>query len=465
MEKKSNKLLRLSSWKEVAIKMEEKEIKIVLPEKVACIIHKLETAGYQAYAVGGCVRDTILGRIPDDWDITTSATPEQVKSVFLRTVDTGIEHGTVTVLMQGEGFEVTTYRIDGEYEDSRHPKEVTFTPSLVEDLKRRDFTINAMAYNENGLVDLFGGREDLEKKIIRCVGNPQERFSEDALRMMRGIRFSAQLGYEIEQETEEAIRELAPTLEKISVERIQVELVKLVTSPHPDYLRKAYELGITKIIFKEFDVMMEMEQNNIDHYNTVGEHTLQGMCHVEADKILRLSMLFHDVGKIKTKALDLLGNDHFYNHARRGEEITKEVLKNLRFDNETIRKVVALVKYHNILILLDQANVRKAIKKVGEDIMPYLLQIKKADVLAKSNFQRQRKLDYVAALEQLYGKILENNDPVSLKQLAVSGRDLIDLGMPPGKGIGEELERLLEIVLEDPEKNDKELLLSLVILP
>ena len=238
-----------------------KIVRIALPEKVKYIIGTMAEAGYEAYAVGGCVRDCILGRTPDDWDITTSASPYQVKALFPHTIDTGIRHGTVTVMVGREGFEVTTYRIDGVYEDGRHPREVAFTASLGEDLKRRDFTINAMAYNgQAGLVDLFGGMEDMERKVIRCVGNPAERFGEDALRMMRAVRFSAQLGYRIEEETAAAIKKLSPNLVLVSAERIQAELVKLATSPHPGNLRLAYETGITKVILPEFDACMETGQ-------------------------------------------------------------------------------------------------------------------------------------------------------------------------------------------------------------
>ena len=257
-------------------------LKILLPEKVNPIIKTIQAAGFEAYAVGGCVRDSILGRIPDDWDITTSAKPEDIKKLFKRTIDTGIEHGTVTVMLDKEGFEVTTYRIDGEYEDSRHPKEVTFTSNLREDLRRRDFTINAMAYNDEvGLVDIFGGILDIEQKIIRCVGNAKERFTEDALRMMRAVRFSAQLGYDIAPETKEAIKELAPTLKKISAERIQVELIKLVVSNNPDFLRIAYETGITAQVLWEFDLCMKTEQKNPHHMYSVGEHTLWAMKHIK----------------------------------------------------------------------------------------------------------------------------------------------------------------------------------------
>ena len=273
-------------------------IQIQIPEKAKYIIETIQNAGFEAYVVGGCVRDSILGRCPEDWDITTSARPEQVKALFRRTIDTGIQHGTVTVMLDKEGFEVTTYRVDGKYEDSRHPKEVTFTPNLEEDLKRRDFTINAMAYNETeGLIDIFGGLQDIEAKLIRCVGNPEERFGEDALRIMRAIRFSAQLGYEIHEDTEAAIRKLAPTLQKISAERIQVELTKLLISPHPDTLRDAYDMGVTKVILPEFDAMMETPQKHKHHKYNVGEHTLHALIEIAPEKNLRYAMLLHDIGK------------------------------------------------------------------------------------------------------------------------------------------------------------------------
>ena len=224
----------------------KQDIRIRVPEKGQYIIETIKAAGFDAYVVGGCVRDSILGRQPGDCDITTSARPEQVKALFARTIDTGLQHGTVTVMLDKDGFEVTTYRLDGEYEDSRHPKSVSFTPDLREDLKRRDLTINAMAYNEqSGLVDLFGGLEDLNAGVIRCVGDPRERFGEDALRILRAIRFSAQLGYTIEPETLSAVRQLAPALTRISAERIQAELVKLLMSPHPDFLRTAYDKSVS----------------------------------------------------------------------------------------------------------------------------------------------------------------------------------------------------------------------------
>lgn len=434
---------------------------IKLPEKVKFIIDTIQAAGFEAYAVGGCVRDSLLGRTPSDWDITTSAKPEQVKTLFSRTIDTGIQHGTVTVMLQKEGFEVTTYRIDGKYEDSRHPKEVTFTANLTEDLKRRDFTINAMAYNETeGLIDVFDGRGDMERKQIRCVGEARERFKEDALRMMRAVRFSAQLGYEIEEQTKEAIHELAPDLKKISAERVQVELIKLVVSPHPDYLKTAYETGITSVILPEFDKMMQTEQNNPHHCYTVGEHTLHAMQNIEADKVLRLAMLFHDVGKPDSLTTDERGIDHFYGHPELGMEMTRDILRRLKFDNDTIDKVTKLVRFHDYSIQPTPKGMRRAIYKIGEDIMPYLFFVKQADMLAQSNFQREEKKEYLCTLKKLYEEVLQEGACVSLKTLAVTGKDLTEKGMKPGKEMGELLHLLLQLVIDEPEKNTKEFLLA-----
>ena len=438
-------------------------MKIVLPEKAKYIIDTIMAAGFEAYVVGGCVRDSILGREPGDWDITTSARPEQVKELFRRTIDTGIQHGTVTVMLDKEGFEVTTYRIDGKYEDSRHPKEVTFTPNLVEDLKRRDFTINAMAYNEtSGLIDIFGGMQDIEDKVIRCVGEAKERFTEDALRMMRAIRFSAQLGYDIEEDTKQAIQELAPTLRNISAERIQVELVKLLTSNHPDYLRIAYETGVTKIIFPEFDAMMETPQQHLHHMYHVGEHTLQALKETPTDKHLRLAALFHDIGKPVTLTLDEDGTTHFHGHATKGSEMTKSILKRLRFDNDTIYTVTKLVLYHDYgnSVDPDLRIVRRAVNKIGEDIFPLLYPIKRVDILAQSMYQREEKLQRLEQWQALYQEMLEKKQCVSLKTLALTGSDLIAEGMTPGKEIGETLQRLLALVIEHPEYNTREILLQ-----
>lgn len=436
---------------------------IQLPEKVKYIINTIIQAGYEAYAVGGCIRDSVLGRVPDDWDITTSATPYQVKALFKRTIDTGIQHGTVTVMLDKEGFEVTTYRIDGEYEDARHPKEVIFTGNLTEDLKRRDFTINAMAYNEEaGLVDVFEGMKDIERKVIRCVGNPRERFTEDALRMMRAVRFSAQLGYSIEEETLAAIRELSPNLIHISAERIQAELVKLVVSPHPENLRIAFEAGITGIILPEFDLCMKTEQNNPHHCYNVGEHTLKSMENIRQDKVLRLAMLFHDIGKPAAITTDDEGIHHFHGHPGISEKMAYDILRRLKFDNHTIYMVTKLVRFHDYNVEPEEKYVRRAIMKIGEDIFPLLFEVKRADMQAQSDYLREEKEEKLKAVYQVYEKVLAEKQCVSLKTLAVTGKDLIEeAGMQPGRQIGEVLNKLLDAVVEEPQKNNREILLKL----
>lgn len=433
-----------------------------LPEDVKFIIDTLYAHGHEAYAVGGCVRDMILGREPEDWDITTSAMPEETKALFVRTFDTGIEHGTITVLLHGVGYEVTTYRIDGKYEDNRHPSEVAFTRNLREDLLRRDFTINAMAYNEEeGLVDIFGGMEDIGKKVIRCVGNAEARFGEDALRILRAIRFSAQLGFEIEEETCKGIEKLAITLEKISVERIQVELVKLLVSPHPEDIDQAYRLGVTSIVLPEWNAMMETTQENKHHIYTVGVHTLKALSFTKADKMVRIATLLHDVGKPMTKTMEE-GTAHFHGHDVAGETLSKAILRRLKFDNETIKTVSKLVRYHDYRMEATSRNVRRAMTKISAELFPLYLEIKYADIMAQSMYQREEKLQNLEDIRKIYEEILRKNECTTLKQLAVSGNDLLLCGVEQGKQVGEVLKELLEIVIEDPACNTKEYLTTYV---
>ena len=431
---------------------------IKLPDDVQFIIHTLQSHGFEAYAVGGCVRDSILGREPGDWDITTSAMPEETKALFDKTFDTGIEHGTITVLLNHEGYEVTTYRIDGKYEDSRHPKEVR---NLKEALLRRDFTINAMAYNDkDGIVDIFGGMQDLEKHMIRCVGNAEARFSEDALRILRAIRFSAQLGFEIEKETRQAIRKLAPNLSYISAERIQTELVKLLVSDHPEKILDAYELGITKVILPEFDAMMETTQETLHHCYNVGEHTIHALMNIPADKVLRLTMLFHDTGKPARKTVDPDGTAHFKGHAYVSEELTKSIMHRLKFDNDTLRKVSKLVLYHDDRMPATMKHVRRAMNRISAELFPYYMKVRMADTLAQSDYQRDKKLENLAGIEKCYQEILEKKQCVSLKELKVNGQDLIAAGIEKGPKIGQTLQTLLQEVIEEPEKNTREYLLA-----
>lgn len=434
---------------------------IHLPDRVRYIIAKLEAAGYEAYAVGGCVRDSLLGRKPNDWDVTTSAKPQQIKAVFRHTIDTGIQHGTVTVMLDREGFEVTTYRIDGEYEDSRHPKEVIFTANLIEDLKRRDFTINAFAYNDqSGIVDAFDGMEDLERGVIRCVGEAAERFGEDALRMLRAVRFSAQLGFSIAQETRAAIRELAPSLSHISAERIQAELVKLLVSDHPDHMRDAYGLGITAVILPELDAAFATQQHNPHHQYTVGEHLMQSLLHTRSDKSLRIAALLHDIGKPSTRTTDEDGIDHFHGHVEVGEQMAVDILKRLKFDNDTIDKVQKYVRYHDYKLDANARSTRRAINRIGETYFPQVMEIRRADTLAQSLYEREEKLAQIDEIMRLYTQIMEARQCISLKTLKITGNDLIALGVPKGKRIGEILNRLLDDVLQEPENNVHEYLIE-----
>lgn len=436
-------------------------MQLILPEEVRKIIGVLKERGYEAYAVGGCVRDSLLGREPDDWDITTSAKPQEIKALFRRTVDTGLQHGTVTVLMGHNGYEVTTYRLDGEYEDGRHPKEVAFTDNLVEDLKRRDFTINAMAYSEfGGLVDVFDGAGDLRRGIIRCVGDARERFAEDALRILRAVRFCAQLGFSMEAQTMEAIRELSANLRLVSAERIQVELVKLLVSPNPGYLRQAWELGVTGVILPELDLAMKTPQNNPHHIWSVGEHTLKALEEVRADKVLRLAILLHDLGKPLVRTTDEDGIDHFYGHPQEGAELARDILKRLKFDNDTLCKVVSLVRYHGTRPQPSEKNVRKHVNQVGEALYPLLFEVQRADAMAKNPETRQKRLRQLEQIQEIYQGILERKECLSLKDLAVKGGDLIQDGMEPGKEIGRVLNLLLEHVLEEPAHNTKEYLME-----
>lgn len=434
---------------------------IQLPQKVKYIIDTLINSGYEAYAVGGCVRDCVLGRVPQDWDITTSAKPKEVKTLFPKTIDTGIQHGTVTAIIGREGFEITTYRIDGEYEDMRHPKEVVFTGSLIEDLKRRDFTINAMAYNErDGLVDAFCGMEDIRSRVIRCVGSPKDRFTEDALRMMRAVRFGAQLGFSIEEQTKQAMVPLSDRLSKVSQERIQVELVKLLVSDHPEKFAELYGTGLSRVFLPEFDAMMKTDQNNRHHCYNVGEHTLKAVQSIRADKVLRIVMLLHDVAKPLCKTVDEKGIYHFYGHPQKGAKMAEQILRRLKFDNETIIKSSMLIYWHDDTPPLKPEIVRRIISKIGTENMQALFEVKRADVLAKSSFKREDKLSYIDCFEQLYEDILQKKECLSLKELAVSGKDLIELGMKPGVEIGKTLQELLDHVLVYPMDNERSILLQ-----
>lgn len=433
-------------------------MRLLLPEKVQYIIEKLNQGGFEAYAVGGCVRDSILGRTPDDWDITTSARPQQVKALFDRTVDTGLQHGTVTVLLNRDSYEVTTYRIDGEYLDGRHPERVAFTSRLEEDLRRRDFTINAMAYSQTcGLVDCFQGLEDIRLRRVRCVGKPQERFSEDALRILRAVRFSAQLGFSIEEKTREAVKQLAPALKKISAERIRAELNKILLSERPEKLREAWELGITAVVLPELDLAMSGVEDSGGAVCTDGERALRAAALAEPRTELRWALLLQGLGKAKygtgvsgTKGL-----------ARQSEELAAAVLRRLKFDNETIRRVRLLVRWQDEALAAEAAAVRRAVSAMGREMFSLYLKARRAALLAGETESCRERLEELERVGKLFQESCERGECVALKELAVGGRELMELGAKPGPGLGELLAWLLELVLERPERNNRDYLLGM----
>lgn len=397
--------------------------RIEMPVQVEEILGKLREHGYEAFAVGGCVRDAILGRIPGDWDITTSAHPEEVKQVFGHTIDTGLQHGTVTVMRDHIGYEITTYRIDGEYEDGRHPKEVVFTAELREDLRRRDFTINAMAYShETGIVDIFGGTEDLAARRIRCVGDAGERFTEDALRILRAVRFSAQLGFSIEEMTWQALCGLAPSLVHVSKERVQVELTKTLLSDRPEYIWKTEAAGLAPYISKTFpEVFAAWKERK--RISGAAEH-------LPGEKALRWA----------------------YFLAPAGEESCVRVLRELKMDNDTIDKAKILSRFAFTQIEPEEVSVRRAMSAMEDTVFDWLLLLQ--EVLMPE------RMDAVEMVRSLAKQIRERSDCIRLKTLAVTGKDLIQAGIQPGPALGKTLHLLFEKVLENPAWNEKERLLA-----
>lgn len=432
-----------------------------LPKNVLFIINELEKNGFSAYAVGGCVRDSLLGIIPEDWDITTSAAPEKVKEIFKKTFDTGLKHGTVSVLLDGEIFEVTTFRKDGAYKDNRHPESITFSSSIEEDLARRDFTVNALAYNEkNGLVDCFDGISDLKNKIIRCVGDPDTRFLEDALRILRAVRFSAQKGFRIEEKTRASIKKNAALVQNLSVERILAELTKILLSS-PDKLKDLYDLGVLTYICPELCLCFKTEQNIKWHIYDVGTHSVEMIKHLPEKAYLRFAGLMHDWGKPYTKGVNSEGEDTFRNHAQKSVLLAEDFLNRYKFSNADKDKILRLIKHHDREIVPEKKYVKRAINAVGDDIFLDLIHLKRADCLSQNFALTAPRMDYLDVLETLYTEIKEKKEPFSVKNLKINGNDLIQLGFK-GKEIGEILNDLLEKVIENPDLNEKELLIKII---
>lgn len=436
---------------------------ISIPHKAKELIEALEKNGFCAYAVGGCVRDSILGRKPNDWDICTSAEPHETLRVFSdrRVIETGLKHGTVTVLCDGEPYEITTFRIDGTYTDSRRPDFVNFTKSLADDLVRRDFTINAMAYNDrDGLVDLYGGKEDLENKIIRCVGDAKRRFEEDALRILRAIRFACQLDFEIEESTSLEIHRGKDSLKNISAERIQTELCKMVCCEiFPDMLVNFRD--VFAVFIPNLSAMFDFKQNNPWHVHDVFIHTVTALKSCKSDELcVKLAVLFHDIGKPFCYSEDEKGIGHFYGHAEKSAELCDGILKGLKFDNETRNTVTELVKLHDVPVEADKKIIKRRLSKIGEKQLRRLLIMKEADNLGQNTALTAERIPMLYEIRDMLDEIMSENECFSVKDLAVSGKDLLEIGYKSDKNLGKTLNRLLEEVIAEKVRNDRDELLD-----
>ena len=437
------------------------ELDITLPTPVAHALSVLEACGYEGYTVGGCVRDSLLSRTPNDWDITTNATPEEMKVCFkgFRVIETGIRHGTLTVIVDGMQLEITTYRNDGEYLDNRHPVQVTFSKNIEDDLSRRDFTVNAMAYHpQKGFVDLFGGREDLQNRIIRAVGDAKTRFEEDGLRILRAIRFASVLDFDIAEDTAKAVHACKHLLSGIAAERIREELCKLICGRGAVRILREY-IDVIAVFLPELARCVDFEQNTKYHCYDVFEHTLQALALCEdCDLVTRLGILLHDIGKPLCYTEDEQGG-HFKGHAPVGVEITKEVLSRLRFDNETIRRMELLVEWHDIPLSAEKKRVKRLLQKLSDADILRLLEIKRCDRLAHAPDFREMPPD-LALIPSVMEEIRAEDACLSLRTLAIGGDDLMALGVPKGKQIGELLYALLDDVIEERLPNEKEALLQ-----
>lgn len=434
-----------------------------LPEEAELLLNILNQNGFSAYVVGGCVRDRLRGVEPHDWDICTSAKPDEIKQVFsaFRTIDTGISHGTITVVMEDSQYEVTTLRIDGDYTDSRHPDIVSYTDDIIKDLSRRDFTINAMAYSpKTGLVDPFGGKSDIDNKIIRCVGDPLMRFLEDALRIMRALRFASTLQYNIDDGTHAAIIMLRERLHNISKERIAGELNKILLGVNAVPVLLKYTNIITTII-PEFLWSVGFDQKNPHHIYDVYEHIVRSVGAYDGDDLsVKLALFFHDIGKPFSETEAPGGISHFFNHHQKSKELAEGILKRLRYDNKTICEVLTLIEWHDRNIAETTSSVKRAMNRIGEKQFDQLLAVKFADSAAKEKQSARKGTEKAANLTEIFEDILLQNMCFTVKDMKIDGNDIIKLGVPTGRKIGEILNTLLGMILDDEIENKRDILLK-----
>ncbi len=434
-----------------------------VPSAALAVLDKLEAAGYTANLVGGCVRDLLLGTSPQDWDICTSAQPQEVISVFGKDQVrlTGIRQGTVSVRWDGQWFEVTTYRLEGDYQDGRHPSRVSFTPDLEKDLARRDFTINAMALDRKGcLTDPFGGQADLENRSLRCVGDPVLRFQEDSLRILRALRFRSRLGFEIEKQTAEAMTLEKDRMALLSAERVGSEVLGILAGPYAgDTLDRYRDVFLAAVPL--LAPTLECRQNCPYHYGTVYQHTVDALKQLDrekADSTTALAILFHDIGKPQVKTTDSQGRDHFYDHAPAGAELTRQALSALRYSKKLQEEVCQLVAFHSLQVTPSKASVRRLLNKLGEEQLRRLIEVIRCDTLAHTSLALPR-LQTLEEFSKLLEETLQEESAFSLKQLAVNGKDLTALGISPGPEMGAILHTLLEEVISGSE-NDRDALLA-----
>lgn len=436
---------------------------LLLTDNVNKIIEKLNNNGHESFVVGGCVRDSLLGITPHDWDICTSAKPEQIKKCFedFNTFDSGIKHGTISIVIDKEVYEVTTYRIDGEYTDNRHPQNVTFTNDITKDLARRDFTINAMAYNdEKGLVDPFNGQEDLRNKVIRCVGNPDNRFNEDALRIIRALRFASTYGLDIDKETSESILRNAHLLNNIAVERIAVEFNKLICGKGAEDILNNYR-DVIAVFIPEIKKMFDFKQKTKHHNRDVWHHTTHTVSQIDNDALLRITMLFHDLGKPDVCTYDPDGSTHFKGHPKYSAKRAENILRRLKYPTNFIENCVQLIIYHDVRFNGSKKQLKHILSAIGEDKVRLLFKVQRADVMAQSDYLHEEKLQKIDTASKMFEKIIEEQSCFTLKQLAVNGNDLKAIGITEGKLIGKTLKYLLSQVIDEKAENEKYLLLNI----
>lgn len=437
-----------------------KDFSIYIPSDAQKIMSVIADFGFEVYLVGGCVRDSVMGRVPKDWDITTNATPQQIQDMFEHTIPTGIKHGTITVMMHGEGYEVTTFRQDGLYSDGRSPDSVKFVSSLKEDLSRRDFTMNAMAYNEEvGIVDYFGGMDDINNRIVRCVGSAKDRFSEDALRMLRALRFSAQLNFKLDNDIRYSMECLYKNIGNVSVERVQAELNKILLSNNPEIIGSIEGCMMFESYLSEI-YKFNTNQNSKYHLYSSTTHSLVATSVIERKLHLRLSAMLHDVGKANTKITDDEGVDHFPNHAKESVKIAEEILKRLKYDNKTIKKVLTLIENHDKVIVTDKQSVKRFLRDIGFDNFNDWCSLRMADLLAQNPKYIRRRIEKLYKIKELAREVQFYGEPYTIKDLDIDGNDLMKIGLK-GKEIKIVLDKLLDVVIESCNMNHKDYLIMM----